>query len=111
MRDVSDATWRIATSGSAGETYHISTNQIVTVRELVTTIVAKLSAKFDDCVEIVGERMGKDAAYMLDSTKLRETLGWQDKISLDHGLDECIDWVRTHFDELKRQPFDYIHKP
>ena len=45
MRDVSDATWRIAKSAPAGETYHISTNQIVTVRELVTTIVAKLGSK------------------------------------------------------------------
>jgi len=111
MRDVSDATWRIAKSAPPGETYHISTNQIVTVRELVATIVTKLGAKFEDCVEIVGERLGKDAAYMLDSTKLRKNLGWQDRISLDQGLDECIAWVKSNFADLKRQPYDYQHKP
>lgn len=111
MRDVSDATWRIANSAPAGETYHISTNHIVTVRELVTSIVAKLGATFEDCVEVVGERLGKDAAYMLDSKKLRDNLGWQDKISLDQGLDECIAWVKSNFEELKRQPYDYQHKP
>ena len=110
MRDVSDATWRIALNAPAGETYHISTNEIVTVRELVTRIVAKLGKKFEDCVEIVGERLGKDAAYMLDSSKLRNSLGWHDRITLDQGLDECTAWVRANFDELKQQPFDYIHK-
>ena len=62
-------------------------------------------------VEVVGERMGKDAAYMLDSTKLRETLGWQDRVSLDAGLDDCIAWAKRNFDDLKQLPYDYIHKP
>lgn len=111
MQDVSDATWRIAREAPSGETYHISTNEIVSVRDLVERICRKLDARFDEHVEIVGERLGKDAAYMLDSSKLRTTLGWQDRISLDEGLDQCIKWVTENFDELKRQPFDYAHKP
>jgi dTDP-glucose 4,6-dehydratase len=111
MSDVSDATWRIAERSPIGETYHISTNEIVTIRELVERICEKLEVKFEDSVEIVGERLGKDAAYMLDSTKLRRQLGWQDRISLDAGLDQCIAWVRRYFDELKGMPFDYSHKP
>jgi dTDP-glucose 4,6-dehydratase len=111
MNDVSDATLRIARDAPAGETYHISTNEIVTVRELVERICRKLGAKFEDSVEVVGERMGKDAAYMLDSGKLRQSLGWKDTVTLDAGLDESIAWVKKHFDELKQLPFDYIHKP
>jgi dTDP-glucose 4,6-dehydratase len=110
-RDVSDATWRIARDAPLGETYHISTNEVVTIRELVERICGKLGARFEDSVEIVGERLGKDAAYMLDSAKLRTTLGWRDTVSLDAGLDECIAWVKENLDELERQPFDYIHKP
>lgn len=109
--DVADATWRIATQGVPGEAYHISTTEVITVRELVERICAKLDVSFDASVEIVGERLGKDAAYMLDSTKLRETLGWRDRISLNRGLDECIVWVQRHFDELRHQEFDYVHKP
>ncbi len=111
MRDVSDATWKIMQSGKNGETYHISTNEVVSIGELVRRICTKMQASFDDQVEIVGDRMGKDSAYHLDSTKLRSELGWHDRIDLDHGLDECMDWVRTHFESLKKQPFDYIHKP
>jgi dTDP-glucose 4,6-dehydratase len=111
MRDVSDATLRIAREGAVGEAYHISTNEIVTIRQLVERICAKLGARFDDAVELAGERLGKDAAYMLDSGKLRERLSWRDEVSLDAGLDECIAWVKSNLDVLKNEPFDYLHKP
>jgi dTDP-glucose 4,6-dehydratase len=110
MSDVSSATWRIATEAPPGETYHISTSEIVTIRELVERICLKLEVRFDDCVEVVGERLGKDAAYLLDSSKLRATLGWKDEITLDAGLDDCIAWVRSNLEDLKRQPFDYVHQ-
>ena len=111
MRDVSDATWKIATQAPLGETYHISTNEIVTIRELVELICKKLGVRFEECVEVVGERKGKDAAYMLDSTKLREKLGWKDQVALDTGIDQCIAWVKRHFQDLKQLPYDYQHKP
>lgn len=111
MKDVSDATWRIAKDAPAGETFHISTNEIVTIRELVERICGKLGVKFGNHVEIVGERLGKDSAYMLDSKKLRGTLGWQDHVALDAGLDDCIAWAKKNFEDLKQLPYDYIHKP
>ena len=111
MKDVSEATWRIAQEAPLGETYHISTNEIVTIRELVERICRMLEMRFEDSVEVVGERLGKDAAYMLDSSKLRQKLGWKDKISLDAGLADCMTWVKGNLAELKQQPFDYMHKP
>lgn len=110
MRDVSEATWKTMQNGRDGNTYHISTNEVVSIRELVERICTKLGVHFEDYVEVVDERMGKDFAYHLDSTKLRMELGWQDRVDLNQGLDECITWVRTHFEVLKAQPYDYIHK-
>ena len=110
MRDVSDATMRIMSQGTPGETYHISTSRIISVRDLVQFICDRMGAKFEDCVDIVGERLGKDAAYTLDSTKLRRQLGWQDQISLEKGVDETIAWVEQWLGDLKQQPFDYIHR-
>ncbi len=111
VRDVSDATWRIATKAPVGETYHISTGEIVTIRKLVECLCDKLGARFEDSVEVVGERPGKDSAYLLESSKLRDTLGWRDEVTLDAGLEECIVWVKANLEELRRQPFDYVHKP
>lgn len=111
IRDVSDATLRIARNGRVGDVYHISTKQAITIRALVEMICARMGVAFDDHVEIVGERLGKDAAYLLDSEKLRAELGWQDKVSLEAGLDEVIKWVDTNLDTLSRQEFNYVHKP
>lgn len=110
MRDVCDATYKIMINGKNGQTYHISTSSVVSIHALVESICIKLKVKFEDSVEFVGERLGKDSAYHLDSTKVRTELGWNDHIALDHGLDECIDWVKKNFEILKAQPYDYQHK-
>lgn len=110
MKDVSDATWKVMLNGKNGDTYHISTNEVISIRELVERICQKLGCSVEDHVEVVGERLGKDSAYHLDSSKLRTELGWEDSISLDQGLDECIHWVREHFDALKAHNYDYVHK-
>ena len=111
MNDVSDATWRIMINGQDGQTYHISTNEVISIRNLVEKICEKLNVSFDDHIEFVGDRVGKDSAYHLDSKKIRSELAWQDKITLEQGLDDCIIWVKSNIDVLKLQPFDYEHKP
>lgn len=110
-RDVAEGTLRVARQAPSGETYHFSTDLYVSIRELVERICARMGVKFQDVVEVVGDRPGKDAAYLLDSTKARTTLGWKDAISLDQGLDETIAWISDNLEELKQQPADYIHKP
>lgn len=109
--DVSDAVLRITERGKLGETYHISTDRVITIRALVEIICAHMGVRFADHVEVVGERLGKDAAYRLDSAKLRRELGWQDKVTLEQGIEETLAWVNRFFDELRTLPLDYIHKP
>jgi len=111
MNDVSDATLKIALRGRQGETYHISGNELVTIRKLVESILAKLGKNFDECVELGPERPGKDAAYMLDSSKLRDDLGWRDRIPLGDGIDDVIAWAKRFQDQLPALPSSYIHKP
>ncbi len=111
MRDVSDATWRIMEGGKNGDTYHISTNDVISIKDLVARICTRLNVRFEDHVEIVSERLGKDSAYHLESSKARTELNWQNRISLDQGLDECIAWVQNNFEVLKASPYNYVHKP
>lgn len=110
MTDVSDATWRIALDGRPGETYHISTDRLVSIRELVEMILARLGRRFEDSVEMAPDRPGKDQAYRLDSRKLREELGWADRIPLEQGIDDTIAWARRFEPELMAMPWDYQHK-
>jgi dTDP-glucose 4,6-dehydratase len=111
MRDVSDATLKIALNGKLGETYHISGYELVSIRKLVEIILGKLGKNFDECVELGPERPGKDAAYMLDSTKLRNELSWKDEVSLEAGVDTVIAWAKRFEKELSNLPSSYIHKP
>jgi dTDP-glucose 4,6-dehydratase len=110
IRDVAEGTLRVATSGTPGEIYHFSTPEVISIRDLVAKICTRLGTDLESSTEIVGERLGKDAAYKLDSIKARESLGWHDTIGMDAGLDETVAWVKQHFDVLKTQPMSYIHR-
>jgi len=111
IRDVADGTLRVARQSPPGEIYHFSTSQNISTRSLVEMIARQLNMDFDEHVEIVGERLGKDSAYLLESTKAREKLGWKDQITLEQGIEETTAWIRNNLDILRKQPFDYIHKP
>jgi dTDP-glucose 4,6-dehydratase len=110
-RDVADATMRVAERGISGQAYHLSTDRRVSIRELVELICSMLGAEFDEVVDVAPERPGKDVAYLLDSTRARRELGWQDRISLEDGLRETVAWVENNLDALLRQPSEYIHRP
>lgn len=109
--DVSSATHMIAEQGNNGEIYHISTERMVTIRQLVEMICEMMDIEFHQLCEVSEDRLGKDAAYLLDTKKLRSELSWQDKISLENGLEQTISWVKQNFDALSNTPLNYIHKP
>jgi len=111
IRDVAAATLAVARHAPAGECYHLSTPHFVSIRELVETICRTMQADFSKVVEVTEDRPGKDAAYLLDSAKARRELSWNDTVSLKDGVRETIAWMDEHFDEIRRQPFDYIHQP
>ena len=111
IKDVVDGTLKAARVASAGEIFHFSTSRNISIRSLVEIIAEQTKVSFGENVEVVGERPGKDAAYLLDSSKAKKILGWKDKISLEQGIEEQIAWVRDNLEILKKQPFEYIHKP
>ena len=80
VRDACEGIYTAAVNGKSGATYHISGWNPQTIRCLVEIIGCKWRA--------TTERLGKDYAYKLDSTKIRK-LGWMDKITLEEGLKEC----------------------
>lgn len=111
MSDVADATYRVATAGRPGESYHISTKEFLSIRDLVQQISVLTGVSFEDLAEVSEERLGKDQAYLLDSDKLRTELCWQDRVKLEQGLTETLSWIDANLATLKEQPADYIHKP
>ena len=109
--DVTDATLKIALNGEIGDTYHKSTNDTVSIRDLVTMICDMTNITFSDLVEETEDRLGKDQSYLLRSTKLRQELGWKDKISLETGIKKTLTWIDDNLSCLQSLPMDYSHKP
>jgi dTDP-glucose 4,6-dehydratase len=95
--------------GKIGETYHISTKKIISIKNLVTKILKKEKINFNDLINDTKDRKGKDHSYKLDSRKLRK-LGWHDKTSLDRGIYLTFDWIIKNFKYLKNKSLEYKHK-
>ncbi len=110
ISDTCDATLKILLNGKAGETYHISTEEKISIRDLVKKIFKKIGADFDNIVNEREERLGKDQSYSLDSNKIRNVFSWKESKSLDDGIEETIDWISENLELLKDLPHKYIHK-
>ena len=110
MDDVSDATHKIALDGIPGESYHISTEETISIRHLVEEICSLTNVNFHDIVEVTEDRLGKDQAYLLDSSKIKQKLKWTDRVNLNQGLRDTLSWVDSNFELLKSLPANYIHK-
>lgn len=110
INDVAHATHLIAQHGVPGEAYHISTDEMISIRTLIERSCAITGASFGDLVVEGPERPGKDDTYMLDSSHLRQALGWSPSISLEVGIRDTLNWIDRNLAELAEAPQTYIHK-
>jgi dTDP-glucose 4,6-dehydratase len=110
INDVSKALTAIMNSGEVGQSYHISTNEMISIFDLVQEIATLLGVQVNDLIEQGPERAGKDFAYQLSSEKIRSELGWRDEVTLDKGLEDTLSWAKTNLDTLMTLPDTYEHK-
>jgi len=109
-RDVSEAISSLLSKGTLGEVYHFSTNEFISIRDVVNTICKHLKYNFDDLVEDSNDRIGKDQAYLMDSSKAKKQLKWAPRISFDKGVSDTIKWVEANLAILSKQNSRYLHK-
>lgn len=110
IADVCDATWRIMTGADPGEIFHIASPDVLSIRDLVMNIAEIMRIHAEKHVVSVGERLGKDAAYLLDTSKLRQTFSWEPAYNLHDGIVDVLTWVRKNLAVLAELPQHYQHK-
>lgn len=110
ISDVTSALIKILKLGKIGETYHISTTELVEIRQVVQMAYTAYDLNAENYVNVVKERDGKDFSYHLDSDKVRNTLKWNDRVKLEEGLLDTKKWVDTWIKELVEAPSEYSHQ-
>ena len=81
IKDVVRATLQLAIEGDPGSTWHLSTKESISIKDLVKKICKLVGANFNDLVKTSEERLGKDQSYLLDSSAIRQEHGWTDQIT------------------------------
>lgn len=94
--DHSSAVWTILTKGQMGETYLIGADGEED-NKAVIELILELMDQPKDAYEHVNDRPGHDLRYAIDSTKLKEELGWQPEFTnFRDGLADTIEWYRNN---------------
>ena len=94
-------------NGKVGETYNIGGHNewknIDIILELCRQMDEKLGREkgtSEKLITFVKDRQGHDLRYAIDSTKLKNQLGWQHSLQFEEGLSKTIDWYLNNSDWL-----------
>lgn len=101
--DHSSAVLAIIAKGRIGETYLIGADGEKNNKDVVELILKHLG-QTPDAYDHVVDRPGHDLRYAIDSSKLRDELGWEPRFSnFDTGIEDTIDWYRNNEDWWRPQ--------
>jgi len=85
--------------GKNGQTYNIGGfnewQNIDLIKVLCKVMDRKLNREegsSEKLITYVKDRPGHDLRYAIDSTKLKEELGWEPSLQFEEGLEKTVDW-------------------
>jgi dTDP-glucose 4,6-dehydratase len=84
-------------SGEPGETYNVGSGVEKSIEEIADAVLEH-TGKPSSLKTIVPDRPGHDRRYLLDSTKIRERLGWRGEIGWEDGIAQTVAWYADHRD-------------
>lgn len=98
--------------GKLGEVYNIGGHNERQNIQIVKLILEALG-KNESLIEFVDDRLGHDRRYAIDSTKIRENLGWEPKYTFETGIKETIQWYLDNqdwMDQVKSGEYQEYYK-
>ncbi|MEM9005387.1 MAG: dTDP-glucose 4,6-dehydratase [Cyanobacteria bacterium P01_F01_bin.86] len=104
VEDHCQALVQVLLKGLPGERYNIGGHTEIPNLELVEQLCDRIDEAAPQLpmrpcrklITFVKDRPGHDRRYTLDSSKIRDELGWLPQVSLAEGLDRTITWYMTH---------------
>ena len=98
VEDHIDALIAVINRGRIGQSYCIGGNNEKTNLDIANTICLELDKKlprgesYQNLIKFVLDRPGHDKRYAIDSTRIKEELGWAPKNSFDSAISKTLDW-------------------
>ncbi len=83
--------------GEPGETYNVGSGIEKSIAEIADAVLEH-TGKPASLKTIVPDRPGHDRRYLLDSTKIREQLGWREETGWEDGIAQTVGWYADHRD-------------
>lgn len=100
-------------NGRAGEVYNVGACNDVPNIEIVRKTLAILG-KPESLVRFVKDRPGHDRRYAIDSSKIRNDLGWRPAFEFDRALEITVEWYlknRRWWERIRAGEYrDYYEK-
>jgi dTDP-glucose 4,6-dehydratase len=97
--DHARALFKVVEEGRIGETYNIGGQNEKQNIEIVNTICSMLDdmkpkdqGKYSDHITFVTDRPGHDRRYAIDTSKIKNELGWESEETFETGLRSTIEW-------------------
>jgi len=98
--DHANALCKILFEGKKGESYNVGGNAEVSNLDVVRNICRLLDelyprpgmSKYEEQIDFVADRPGHDYRYAIDSTKIRNELGWKPIETFETGLRRTVEW-------------------
>lgn len=89
--------------GQSGQTYNIGGfnewKNIDLIRLLIRTVdhlLGRPEGTSDHLITYVTDRAGHDLRYAIDSSKLKNELGWEPSLQFEEGLEKTVRWYLEH---------------
>jgi len=91
----------VLSKGKIGETYCVGGNEEKTNLE-ITYKILKFLGFGEEKIEHIVDRKGHDKRYAIDSSKIREELGWQPEHTFEDAMKKTVEWYKENQEWWKR---------
>ena len=84
-----------------GEVFNVGTEKHRSILSIAEDLIEKMDCS-KDCIQFIGDRPGQVFRHTADSSKLKNTLGWEPEMIWDDGLERTIKWYSDNRDWWKQ---------
>ena len=92
---------KVIHKGRSGEIYNIGGDNEKANIDIVKLIIRYLG-KSEALIKYVKDRPGHDRRYAIDSSKIKDELGWEPQYSFESGIVETIEWYLENHEWIER---------